>query len=112
MTPLVFVLAVYAVGGAYLTWYRWAHKYPLTVKRRGRVRPHWSAWADIACWPIWLFAGLSVMLGETLGDAANRIMAQVDRLGEHLMNPVFDIIDPPLEPLRGQRHDDGVTDYE
>ena len=118
MTCLMFILAIYAIGGAYLTWRRWVNKYPLTRKHRGRTRPHWSAWADIACWPIWLTAGLSVMLGEALGDAANRIMAQVDRLGEHLMNPMFDFIDPPIEPakgisrrvLGGGDNADGVTD--
>lgn len=112
MMTLKIVAAIYVAGVVCMFVDAWRSNYPLMLKRRGRNRPHWSAWADMMLWPIWLIAGGTVVSGHYLGEFADWVMRQADHFGERLMNPVFDFIDPPLEPSRGQRHDAGVADHE
>lgn len=98
------VLGVYALGLLCLTIDSVRAGYPLMLKRRGRMRPHWVAWADIGCWPLWMLACMSSWSANHIGDFADWIMRKADAWGEGLMNPLFDIIDPPVEPKRGGDH--------
>jgi hypothetical protein len=100
-TTILMVLAAYAAVGLWLVIDTVRAHYPMMLKRRGRWRPHWSAWADIACWPLWMVACGSSWIAHRMGDIADATMRKADSWGENLMNPLFDIIDPPIEPKRG-----------
>lgn len=117
MSYLFYSMLIWFVVAVLFLIANWWDNYPIMLRRRGRLRPHWTTWADAVCWPVWGLAALLGLLGGGfmtaamwLANRADDCMIWVDKVGEGTMNPVFDVLDPPLQPKRG--HDDGIKDHD